>query len=213
MSRKLLIVLLVSFTLLAVWGTLAVQGSPQDKSTATGAEEAASAATELVAGAAGAVNAAGVANAADAANAATVTDGVISRTVDSPAISFIGSPSPTCYRPVAGTGTCYITWNYLNVTASTGQYIISTTVTIDGDLRAYHAGFFQNYMYIPGDMTAPGYKMTCGMPGSGGIAGLGNSYSYAIRARETGGLSAANYGSVTCPADVVTVYLPLTRKP
>jgi len=185
MSRKLLIVLLVSFTLLAVWGTLAVQGSPQDESALAKA-------------------------AADAA--LPPADGEISRTVDSPAISFIDSPSPTCYRPAAGTGTCYITWNYLNVTASSGQYIISATVSIDNNLRAYFAGFFQNSMYIPGDMTAPGFKMTCGMPGSGLYANMGKSYSYTIRARETGGLSAANYGSVTCPADVVTVYLPLTRK-
>jgi hypothetical protein len=189
MSRKLLIVLLVSFTLLAVWGTLAVQGSPQAESapveTATG-------------------------GAADAA--ALPADGEISRTVDSPAISFIDSPSPTCYLPAAGTGTCYITWNYLSVTASSGQYIISATVSIDNNLRAYFAGFFQNSMYIPGDMTAPGFKMTCGMPGSGFYANLGKSYSYTIRARETGGLTAANYGTVTCPADVVTVFLPLTRK-
>jgi hypothetical protein len=189
MSRKLLIVLLVSFTLLAVWGTLAVQGSMQDESAP------ANAVTDA---------------AADAA--VPLADGEISRTVDSPAISFIDSPSPTCYRPAVGTGICYITWNNLNVTASSGQYIISMTVSIDNDLRAYFAGFFQTSMYIPGDMTAPGFKMTCGMPGSGFYANMGKSYSYAIRARETGGLSAANYGSVTCPADVVTVYLPLTRK-
>jgi hypothetical protein len=198
MSRKLLIVLLVSFILLAVWGTLAVQGSPQDES--------------APADAAGAAD-----TAADAAVSATAGEkpprGEISRTVDSPAISFIDSPAPTCYRPAAGTGTCYITWSYLNVTASSGQYIISTTVSINDDLRAYYAGFFQTSMYIPGDMTAPGFKMTCGMPGSGGIADLGNSYNYVIRSRETGGLAAANYGSVFCPADVITVYLPLTRRP
>jgi hypothetical protein len=199
MSRKLLIVLLVTFTLLAVWGTLAVQGSPQDESAP--AETAANSAADT-------------AGTADTAAVAVMlpADGEISRTVDSPAISFIDSPSPTCYRPAAGTGICYITWNSLYVTASSGQYIISATVSIDNDLRAYFAGFFQNSMYIPGNLTGPGFKMTCGMPGSGYYPSLGKSYSYVIRARETGGLSAANSGSVTCPADVITVYLPLTRK-
>jgi hypothetical protein len=127
----------------------------------------------------------------------------------SPAISFIDSPSATCYRPVAGTGECYIEWNYLYVTASSSQYVISMTVSIDGRLRAYHSGFFQTSMYIPGDMYDPGFRVICGFPGAGGVAGMGNTYSYILRARETGGLSAANYGSVTCPADVVQVFMPL----
>ena len=184
MSRKLLIVLLVSFTLLAVWGTLAVQGAPKDDRALMDSET-----MEIQPG------------------------NEISRSVDSPAISFIDSPNATCYLPTPGTGACYISWGYIYVTAGSGQYIITTTVAIDGDLRAYHAGFFQNSMYIPGDMTAPGFRVTCGMPGDGGIATLGNSYDYTIRARETGGLTAANYGAVFCPADVVTVYLPLARRP
>lgn len=188
MSRKALLILLLALLPLAVWGTLAVAGAPQE-------------APQLAA----------VASATGAP--AARREGEITRTVDSPAISFIDNPDATCYRPTAGTGACYITWNYLNVTASSGQYIISMTVAIEDDLRAYHAGFFQTSMYIPGAMTGPGYKVTCGMPGSGGIESLGNSYSYTIRARETGGLTAANYGTVICPADVITVYLPLTRRP
>lgn len=132
--------------------------------------------------------------------------------IDSPAISFIDSPSVTCSRPVAGTGACYIDWDYLYVTAASGAYIISMTVTIDNQVRAYHSGFFQNSMYIPGDMTAPGFKVSCGTPGSGGKPDWGKTYTYAIRARETGGLAAANYGSVACPADTVRIYLPLVKK-
>jgi len=128
---------------------------------------------------------------------------------ESPTISFIDNPTATCYRPIAGAGECYIQWNYLNVTASSSQYVISMTVSIDGRLRAYHSGFFQTSMFVPGDMYDPGFGVTCGLPGAGGVAEMGNTYNYTIRARETGGLSAANYGSVTCPADVVQVYVPL----
>jgi hypothetical protein len=136
----------------------------------------------------------------------------ISGDVKSPAISFIDSPTPRCYRPVAGSGACYIQWSYLYVTAGSAQYVISMTVTIDDRLRAYYGGFFQTYMYVPADLAAPGYKVTCGAPGSGGLAGLGKVYSYVIRARETGGLVAANYGSIACPADVVRVLLPVIQK-
>lgn len=132
------------------------------------------------------------------------------REVESPNISFIDSDSVTCSRPNPGSGVCTIQWRYLNVTAASGSHVISMTVSIDNQIRAYHAGFFQNNMYIPGNMTGTGYEVTCGYPQ--GDAGLGNTYSYIVRARETSGLGAANYGSVTCPADVVRVYLPLVRK-
>jgi hypothetical protein len=124
---------------------------------------------------------------------------------DSPAISFIDSPSATCYLPVKGTNACFIQWNYLNVTASTSQYIISMTVAIDGRIRAYYSGFFQNSMYVPTDLIPTGFRVDCGTPGSSGNPDLGKSYAYTLRSRETGGLSAANYGTVFCPADVVLI--------
>lgn len=132
--------------------------------------------------------------------------------VGSPAVASIYSRSPTCYLPVSGTGTCYIQWEYLSATAASSSYIISMTVSIDDDLRAYHAGFFQPTMTIPAQMTAPGYRVTCGLPGSGGLPGWGNIYTYEIRARDTAGLSAVNPGSVRCPADTVRVYLPIVRR-
>jgi hypothetical protein len=131
---------------------------------------------------------------------------------DSPTISLIDDPSPTCYRPAMGMGACYILWDYVQVTASSSQYIISMTVTIDGHIRAYHSGFFQTSMFVPGQMYGPGFRVTCGFPGASGAAEMGNTFSYAIRARETSGLAAANYGSVTCPADAVNVFMPLILK-
>ena len=125
---------------------------------------------------------------------------------EQPQISFIDSPSATCVRPVADTGHCYIEWNYLNVSASSGQYVISMTVEIDDRVRAYHSGFFQTSMFIPGDLYGDGFQVTCGRPDADG---WGKTYAYTLRARETGGLSAANYGSVTCPGDEVKVFMPL----
>jgi hypothetical protein len=130
--------------------------------------------------------------------------------IASPAISFIDSPSATCYR--ASVGTCYIGWSYLSVSASTSQYIISMTVSIDDRIRAYHSGFFQTSMYIPGDMLGSGFKVACGWPGASGVPGLGYTHNYVIRAAETGGLKSANYGTVTCPADKGVVFLPFVTR-
>jgi len=125
-----------------------------------------------------------------------------------PNISFIDSPSATCSQPDNSRNTCYIEWSYLYVTASTSQYILSMTVSIDNHIVAYHSGFFQNYMYIPGNLVGRGFKVACGPRNA---SGLGNTYGYTLRARETGGLGAANYGSVTCPG-VYLVYLPNVRR-
>jgi len=129
-----------------------------------------------------------------------------------PAISFIDSPSATCYLPTPGTGTCFIQWDYLNVIAASGQYIISMTVSIDDHIRAYHSGFFQSSMYIPADLATPGYQVICGVPVDGDTSGLGLAHSYTIRARETTGLRSVNYGSVTCPADSAMTYIPVVLK-
>ena len=128
----------------------------------------------------------------------------------SPAISFIDSPSPTCYR--ASVGTCYLEWSYLSVSASPSQYIISMTVSINDRVRAYHAGFFQTSMYIPGNMLNPGFKVACGWRGASGAPELGYAYNYVIRAAETGGLKSANYGTITCPADAGMVFLPFVTR-
>lgn len=135
-----------------------------------------------------------------------------SRDAESPTISFIDNPGATCYLPNPGTGSCYIQWNYVYVSAASGSYIISATLSIDNRLRAYHAGFFQTYMYIPGDMMDPGFRVTCGELGSGSNPLLGKTYAYTIRARETSGNAATSYGSVSCPADMARIYLPILPK-
>ncbi len=130
---------------------------------------------------------------------------------NAPAISFIDSPTATCYHPVGETSdACYIEWSYMQVSASTSQYIISMTVQIDGRMRAYYGGFFQASMYVPPDIHTPGFRVSCGTPGSNPIPGLGKSYNYTLRARETGGLNAANYGTVTCPAGPWKIFLPIS---
>ena len=128
--------------------------------------------------------------------------------IEQPAISFIDSPSATCYQPDTSRNTCYVEWSYLYVTAGASQYIISMTVSLDNRLVAYHSGFFQTSMYIPDALVGHGFKVACGPRDA---SGLGKTHTYTLRARETGGLGAANYGSVTCPG-VYLVYMPLIRR-
>ena len=129
-----------------------------------------------------------------------------------PAISFIESPTPTCYRPDPRTDSCFIHWYYLNVNAAPATYIISMTVAIDGRLVANHQGFFQSSMFVPGELYGRGFEVSCGVPGAAGNPFLGRTHSYVLRARDSNGVAATNYGSVTCPAGLERVYLPLALR-
>ena len=128
--------------------------------------------------------------------------------IEQPAISVIDSPSALCYQADRSSNTCYITWSYLSVSASASQYMISMTVSIDNRIRANHAGFFQTSMYVPGDLYGRGFKVACGLRGPNG---MGNTYAYTLRARDTAGTASANFGSVQCPG-VYLAYLPLVRR-
>ena len=117
-----------------------------------------------------------------------------------PNIGFIESPSATCYQPDAGRNECYLTWYYLSVNASP-NYMITMTLTLNDRGPVSHTqGFFQTSMYMPYNMLGNGFKVACGSLGAGGKPNLGNAYVYTIRARDSAGLSSANYGTTYCPA-------------
>ncbi|MFZ3078892.1 MAG: hypothetical protein WA109_04325 [Bellilinea sp.] len=118
-------------------------------------------------------------------------------------IGFIESPTATCYQPNPNVDACYINWYYLSVT-SDPNYMVSLEVTLNdfGKVSRSH-GFFQTSMYIPFSMLGNGFQVTCGAQvdrGNPDLVGLGNSYAYTIRAKDSAALSSANYGTVYCPA-------------
>ena len=123
-------------------------------------------------------------------------------------ISFIDSPTATCYHSAEANDICHVNWEQLSVTASASQYIIRMTVEIDGRLRAVHHGFFQDSMTVQAEMFGDGFEVACGDAGAGGDPDFGNSYPFIIRAEETGGLSATNFGTVFCPARLTTPVTP-----
>ncbi len=120
-------------------------------------------------------------------------------TPQQPAISFIDSPSATCYQPDPAVDDCYLNWYYMSVDANP-NYMITMTVMLNSVGPVAHMqGFFQTSMYAPYSMFGRGFKVACGAPGAGGNPQLGNAYAYTIRARDSAGLGSANYGTTYCP--------------
>ncbi len=118
---------------------------------------------------------------------------------DQPNISFIDSPSATCYQPDPTQDACYVNWYYLNVDAAP-NYMITMTTFLNPKVVSHVQGFFQTSMYIPYNMVGQGFKVSCGALGEGGNPALGKAYGYTIRARDSANLASANYGTVYCPA-------------
>jgi hypothetical protein len=116
-------------------------------------------------------------------------------------IGFIDSPTAMCYQPDPVQDVCYINWYYLSVGASP-NYMITMTLTLNPRVVAHYQGFFQTSMYAPYNMHGQGFKVACGTLGAGGNPALGKAYAYTIRARDSAGLSSANYGTAYCPAYV-----------
>lgn len=127
----------------------------------------------------------------------------------SPDINSIQSPTASCVLPEVNTGACYISWPSIYVEASP-NYVITMTVAIDNKAVARYNGFFQTGMVVPSEMLL--FRVTCGLPGSGGDPAWGANYSYTLRARDSSGQATANYGSISCPADTVRRYLPILKK-
>jgi len=120
-------------------------------------------------------------------------------TPNQPTIGFIDSPTAACIQPDPSRNECLINWYYLSVTADP-NYVITMTVTInDYGFVARYNGFFQKSMYVPYNMNPQGYRVACGLPNASGDPKWGKSYAYTIRARDSAGLSSANYGTATCP--------------
>jgi len=114
----------------------------------------------------------------------------------------IDGQSVQCYRPETGTDACYIQWQYLLFDASGMNYVVSMTVSIDERIRANYQGFFQTSMYAPFDLHMPGFRVSCGAPGSGGVPEMGKPYDWTVKARDSAGLEGVASGQVICPADV-----------
>lgn len=117
------------------------------------------------------------------------------------ALGFIATESPHCIQLDPAVDACYINFQFNGV--SSDQYVTEFTVAVNGliALRAY--GFFQGAFSLPrnslGDL---GVRVACGRTGASGDVDplVGLRHPFTIRARDSAGLNAANYGVIGCPA-------------
>jgi hypothetical protein len=130
-----------------------------------------------------------------------------------PSISLVESRKPTCYRPELESNACFVNWGSTAVSTSAPRTIVSMTLTIGGQMRANYQGFFQDAMEIVPAFHGAGFQVPCGPAGVDGVAGMGHTYDWALRARDSQGLQASSSGTLTCPAlDPTHIFLPMVRR-
>jgi hypothetical protein len=115
-----------------------------------------------------------------------------------PAISFIESPSDTCYKPDPTQDACCTNWYYNSVSASPDYNYHDADHQLGGH-RGQDLGVFPGVGACPVQQLGEGFKVLCGALGSGGNPDLGATHAWTIRVRDSAGLSSANYGTVYCP--------------
>jgi hypothetical protein len=119
--------------------------------------------------------------------------------------------NPVCVQVASVPGVCQI--NLRSIAASgSGGSLLGVTVGISGKLRARFNTFFENDVNMTASMLGGGFRVTCGLPGSGGLSGLGRVYSVTISTVVSSGSSLTDTSNVACPAYKRMIYLPIIRR-
>ncbi len=118
---------------------------------------------------------------------------------------------PVCDQVLPANGSCSIQFNSLSASGSDASFS-RVEVLVNGKLRVYEAGFFENSAYLTPLMLPGGLLVACGRPNSGGSPDYGKSYLLTANAYMADGTSASDSASVLCPAFDGKTYIPAVRK-
>lgn len=116
-------------------------------------------------------------------------------------ISAITTRSPYCYQPDRQRDECFLGFELHFVSSSVS--LTRLQVSISGRRVLEDRGFFQSSALIGHAQTAnPGFKVACGLSGSGADPDplIGQRYTFQIRAEDSDGLITQNFGVFSCPA-------------
>jgi len=123
----------------------------------------------------------------------------------------VSMSNPACIQPSPPSGNCSIQIRQLSATGSDATFA-RVEVSVNGKLRVYMAGFFENSASLTSEMLGKGLAVSCGRPNDGGKPEYGKSYTLAASAYMSGGESASDSATVYCPYFDGKVYLPILRR-
>jgi hypothetical protein len=119
--------------------------------------------------------------------------------------------NPYCVQDVQTSGACRIVLRYFYASTADSSFN-HIEVAINGKVRAYMTGFFENSAYLSSAMLGNGLKVACGGKNASGIPDMGRQYAVTLSGFATGSSPVVDVANVTCPYYQGTTYLPLLRK-
>ena len=119
--------------------------------------------------------------------------------------------NPYCIQDVETAGTCWINLRYFYASTSDSSFN-HIEIAINGKVRAYMTGFFENSAYLNDAMLGNGLKVACGGKNASGIPNMGLQYAVSLTGFATGSSPVVDVANVNCPYFQGTTYLPLLRK-
>jgi len=119
--------------------------------------------------------------------------------------------NPYCVQVSHQSGTCAINFRYMNA-ATTDVSFDHIQIAINGKVRFFMSGFFENSANMTGRMLGGGLKVGCGLPNASGVPNYGHIYSVVVTAAQFGGSPLVDTAAVACPAFQSNLYLPVARK-
>ena len=118
---------------------------------------------------------------------------------------------PYCVQDSETAGACLINLRYFYASTSDSSFN-HIEIAINGKVRAYMTGFFENSAYLTYAMLGNGLKVACGGKNASGIPDMGRQYAVTLSGFATGSSPVVDVANVTCPYYQGTTYLPLLRK-
>ncbi len=119
--------------------------------------------------------------------------------------------NPYCVQTALKSGTCLIKLRYAQA-STTDMSFSHIEVSINGKVRAYVSGFFENSAYLDTSMLGGGLQVACGRQNVSGIPDMGQEYTVGLTAFATDSSSLVDTANVICPYYEGKVYLPIIRK-
>ena len=117
------------------------------------------------------------------------------------ALSPIATRAPYCFQADPERDECVIGFENHQVTSTTN--LVKLQITVGGRRVVEDRAFFQSSLFLGfSHIGRPGYKVACGLSGSGGDSDplIGQRYNFQIFADDSDGASTQNFGTIGCPA-------------
>ena len=122
----------------------------------------------------------------------------------------VSMSNPSCFQVLPANGACSIQIDNLTASGSDPSFA-RVEMLVNGKLRVYMAGFFEDSANLTSQMIPGGLMVSCGRLNESGLPYFGRAYTVTVNAYMADNTSATDSVVVLCPAFEGKTFIPLVR--